>query len=133
MKLEVDYKIGEVKTPSKEYELNNKIMQDMADTERYYEDKQNKENEKVLNRVKELKGEKFYDVLDEYIEEQGCFHAFSIVDYKRGNKQDVEDVSSAHLAYEWVDQSCGYCEDDYYGSIYLHIKGNRYLKCDFTM
>lgn len=48
--------------------------------------------------------------------------------YMVANRQQRDDFG----LYEYVDQHCGYCEDDYYGTIYRKIPiKNRWLESEY--
>ena len=87
-------------------------------------------NEAVLDQVKNLRGDDFYAAVLKYIEEGDGFISFSLSNGKAGERQECGRPGDT-IQYEWVNQSCGPCGDDYYGDVYIHVIAGIYLKIYF--
>jgi hypothetical protein len=91
------------------------------------------ETERIINLLKEEKGEDWVNELKEYLEYEDCYFSPKIVDKPKGELQTVEDGEL--IKEEWVNQTTngGYTGDDFAGTIYFKLSEGRYLEFGYTM
>ncbi len=86
-----------------------------------------------LKKVRTLVKQKKYDDIVSYM--KYC-EANGVV-IKIVKSDDVPDVEPQEENYSfkeaYIEQSCGYCGDDYYGDIWVHLKKDKYLKFSYAM
>jgi hypothetical protein len=97
----------------------------------YYAEEAKRQSKNYKDIFSELAGmvcEDFIKDINDCIEDcEGGFD-FKIVDLPCGDRQ-VENYE--FIKHIYVDQSYGYCGDDYYGEIYIPLLDNKYLQFSF--
>lgn len=81
----------------------------------------------VLESVKALVSPDVFAEIELEIGDSGSTSHYKIVDVPVGRPQDNE----FPLGDVYVDQSCGVCEDDFYGTVALPLPDGRYLQFSF--
>lgn len=104
----------------------DKAMQEFIEIENEI----HKKDQRLLNAIKSVKGDSYYDALCDLMQETECTSEFSIVDKPKGDYQ--KEYWHNEIQGVWVDQWCngGYVGDDFQGDIYVKIKRkNKRDKC----
>lgn len=84
---------------------------------------------RILRKVKRIVGDKAFEDIKWYLDDCECVGELEITTDTGGRLQS-EDFGFVDKAY--IDQSCGYAGDDYYGHIWIPITPKRYLRFYFS-
>lgn len=89
-----------------------------------------KDDMSILRRVKKLVKQKKYDDIKHYLNYCDSVYRFEIVPKSKvfGTEQE-EDYCFKTV---FINQQCGYCGDDYYGTIFIYLKKGKYLKFEYS-
>ncbi|MGH2666101.1 hypothetical protein [Flavobacterium sp.] len=86
-------------------------------------------NDRILKAVEKLKGKDWFEDLKHYMKDAELCGTFSITRKPKGTFQKE---GYEHLPGVWVDQYTGYECDDYYGTVSVQLKENRWLEMPFS-
>lgn len=126
---------------------DSNMYEAMADYEKMLIDeaeKQVKQSEEVLLKVKSLVSEEYFEAVKSFVkdEEIGIWGDLKIVDepigewqneyYEEADYEYDEDDYWVILKGMFVNQSCGYSGDDYNGTVEIKIK-DKYLRCSYSL
>lgn len=84
---------------------------------------------RILRKVKRIVGDKAFKDIKAYLDECECMGQLEITTDTGGRLQS-EDWGFVEKAY--IDQTCGYCGDDYSGYVWIPITPKRYLRFYFS-
>lgn len=102
----------------------NEVYQKLSE----YEKECSRINARILKAIKSVKGERFYQmVLDEIQESEGVVGHLRFAKKHRGTKQSQPNV--------WVDQTTngGYSGDSFAGTVSIKLKRGKFLEWDYSM
>jgi len=80
--------------------------------------------------IEELKGivtPEYFEKIKYHLIESDHTKNYRFVEEPIGDKQNEGDC------FIWVDQSCGACGDDYYGTVCMRVKDRKYFIWDYWM
>jgi len=100
-------------------------------TQDYYEglDEMHNKNAEFLENIKKQVNSKCFKHIEYELEESGTHGNYRIVDKPTGEPQhDTEDGYTY-----FVDQHCGCCEDDYYGTICFPLPNGKFCMWNYSM
>lgn len=104
-----------------------KIMDAANRAHHDHEAQQNAQNKTVLEAVRTMVTTDVFAEIEAEIEGSGSTHDYEIVVQPAGHPQD----NGFSLGDVYVDQSCGICGDDFYGTVALPLPDGRYLQFSF--
>ncbi len=85
-------------------------------------------DQEVLKRIKECVSPEYFKDIEFELEESENPWNYRMVDVPVGSCQDGGGNYQI-----WVDQSCGYCGDDYSGTVCMKLPNKKYLMWDYWM
>lgn len=106
----------------------NQAMDAMNDYYAKESEKQAKNEKEVFYILKQTLCEDFITDIHDCINDCEGGYDFIIVDKPCGDFQEENYDFIKHI---YVDQSCGYCGDDYYGEVYIPLPNNKYLQFSY--
>lgn len=87
---------------------------------------------RILKRLRKIVSPEVYNAIQDYLEDAGDCWGFDITrDHGTGTHQD-ESYDYPLTPDIYIDQSVGYCGDDYYGYIWIKITPHRFFKFEFN-
>jgi len=102
----------------------------MLAEERTAEEARIAKDKQVMVQVESMVSVKgFKDIKDE-LADGGYVHDFSIVDEPNGDLQEDEEFEHG---FRYVDQSCGFSCDDYYGTVCIPISKTQFFRFNYSM
>ena len=117
-----------------------KVMNDYFNYMKEYDEKCNKNNEEIIEKIKQLVSESYLNAINEFItdKEHGIYGEFELVSEPIGEWQSeltewTELEYWSELKGMYVNQSCGYSGDDYSGTLEINITNGLYLRCLFSL
>jgi len=106
----------------------NEAMSAMDDYYYVEAERQAKNEKEVFDELEKSLCKDFLLDIKNCIKDCDGGYDLKIVNKPRGSFQKENYDFIKHI---YVDQSCGYCEDDYYGEVYIPLPDNKYLQFSY--
>lgn len=95
------------------------------------EEAQIEKDKSVMIQVESMVSSKEFEEIKNELADSDLVYDFSIVDKPNGDIQEAQ--HEFEHGFKYVDQSCGYSCDDYYGTVCIPVSKTQFFRFNYSM